>query len=165
MDLARRLTAREQRFLLGRVAARLHSRSCIAELLPPAALLSWSLAAARCVLGGEEDDLVRRIGRNLGRRSRRALERPARALVSADPAPDADAWRAAAALTADRAGLLLCGDVPTAIEMLLDDRGRALGRPEAIAEASRRADVRDLIAFAASDAHFTLRQRMRIAIA
>ncbi len=164
-DLARRLTAREQRFLLGRVAARLHSRSCIAELLPPAALLSWSLAAARCVLGGEEDDLVRRIGRNLGRRSRRALERPARALVSADPAPDADAWRAAAALTADRAGLLLCGDVPTAIEMLLDDRGRALGRPEAIAEASRRADVRDLIAFAASDAHFTLRQRMRIAIA
>jgi tetratricopeptide (TPR) repeat protein len=165
-DLARRATAREQRFLLGRIAARLRSRSCLAEVLSPAALLAWSLAAARCVLGGGEDELVQQVARGLGRRSRRALEEPARALLSARPRPDPDAWRAAAARTADRTGLVLCGDVVTAIDLLLRDAaGRAPERGEALAAAARHPDVRALLAFAASDAHFALRQRLRIAIA
>ena len=49
--------------------------------------------------------------------------------------------------------------------MLLGDGARGIGRAEAIAEAAGRADVQALLAFAASDAHFTLRQRIRIAIA
>ena len=94
-----------------------------------------------------------------------AIEEPARALLSSHPRPDPEAWRAAAARTADRAGLVLCGDVATALDMLLGDGARAMGRAEAIAQAAGRADVQALLAFAASDAHFTLRQRMRIAIA
>jgi hypothetical protein len=166
-DLPRRTTAREQRFLLGRVAARLRSRSCLAELLPAPALVAWATAAARAALGGAaEDDLVRQVSRGLGRKARRALEEPARALLAAHPPPDPEAWRASAARTADRAGLVLCGDVPTAVELLLRDAGgRAPDRPAAIAAAAERPDVRALLAFAATDAHFALRQRLRVAIA
>jgi tetratricopeptide (TPR) repeat protein len=165
-DLARHTTIREQRFLLGRIAARLRARSCLAELLAPASLEAWILAAARCALGSSDDDLARQVARGLGRRARRTLEAPARALLEAKPGPDAAGWRAAAARTADRAGLVLCGDVPTAIDLLLrDGSGRGLDRSDAIAAAGTRADVRALLAFAASEAHFVLRQRLRVAIA
>jgi len=90
---------------------------------------------------------------------------PARALAAAPPA-DLAAWRAAAASTADRAGLLLCGDVAIAVALLLR---RGAGRPPegaaALAAAASRPDVLALLAFAASEAHFVLRQRLRVAIA
>jgi len=165
-DLPRRTTVREQRFLLGRIAARLRARSGLAELLPASALSAWTLAAARCALGGADDDLVRQVAKGLSRRARKALEQPARALAAAHPPPDVEAYRAAAARTADRVGLLLCGDVPTALESLLrDGGGRIPARAEAVALAAARPDVRALLAFAASDVHFALRQRLRVAIA
>ncbi len=164
-DLARRTTVREQRFLLGRIAARLRARSWLAEL-PQAELAGWTLAAARCVLGGGDDDLARQVAKGLSRRARKALEHPARALAGAQPPPDIEVFRSAAARTADRVGLLVCGDVPTALETLLRDGGGPVPeRAEAIALAAARPDVRALLAFAASDVHFALRQRLRVAIA
>jgi tetratricopeptide (TPR) repeat protein len=165
-DLARRTTAREQRFLLGRVAARLRSRSCLAELLPTPALSAWAVAAAHVALGAPEDDLSRLLARSLSRRARRALESPARALLAANPPPDPDGWRAAAARTADRVGLVLCGDPTAALDLLLKDGATPpRTREEQIALATARPDVRSLLAFAVSDAHFALRQRLRVAIA
>ncbi len=165
-DLPRRTTIGEQRFLLGRIAARLRARSCLAELLPPAALTAWALAAARCAAGGGDDDLARQVAKGLTRRARKGLESPARALAAARPPADPDAFRAGASRTADRVGLLLCGDVPTALETLLrEGAGPLPERSEAIAIARTRPDVRALLAFAASDVHFALRQRLRVAIA
>jgi hypothetical protein len=165
-DLARRTTAREQRFLVGRIAARLRSRSCLADILPPAALAGWAAGAARAATGEGDDDLSRQVARGLGRRARKALEPSARALLAAQPPPDPEAFRAAAARTADRLGLLLCGDVPTAIELMLRDGGaKAPERAEAIQATAQRPDLRALLAFAASDVHFALRQRLRVAIA
>lgn len=165
-DLARRTTVREQRFLVGRIAARLRSRSCLAERLPPDTLASWAASAARAALGTPGDDEVaRQLARSLGRRARRALEPAARALL-ASPTTDAREYRTGAARTADRLGLLLCGDVPTAIEMALRDAGtRPADRAETIALAAARPELRALLAFAASDVHFALRQRLRVAIA
>lgn len=165
-NLARRTTAREQRFLVGRIAARLRSRSCLAELLPPAALAGWAAAAARAATGSGEDDLSRQVARGLARRARKALEPAARSLLAAHPPPDPEEYRAATARTADRLALLLCGDVPTAIELLLrEDGGKVPERAEAVVAAARRPDLRALLAFAASDVHFALRQRLRVAIA
>jgi tetratricopeptide (TPR) repeat protein len=165
-DLARRTTAREQRFLLGRVAARLRSRSCLAEILPPASLGTWVVAAARAAVSGAgEDEQSRRVARELGRRARKALEPAAQALLAAQP-PDLEAFRAATARTADRLGLLLCGDVPVALDLLMREGvGRSPERAEAVAHAAQRPELRSLLAFAASDVHFALRQRLRVAIA
>ncbi|MCM2333044.1 MAG: hypothetical protein NDI82_03750, partial [Anaeromyxobacteraceae bacterium] len=89
-----------------------------------------------------------------------------RAVAAAGPLA-LDAWRAAAALTADRAGLALCGDLPTAVALLV--RGGPGQAPAdgadlltAIWEHPR---ALALLAFAASEAHFTLRQKLRVAIA
>jgi len=171
-DIARRTTAREQRFLVGRAAARLRTRSCLADLLPPAALTGWVAAAIRWAApehgAGEavEEEMIRRLAKGLGRRARRTLAEAAAAL-SAAPAPaDIEAWRSAAAATADRAGLLLCGDVPSAIGILLRD-GATRG-PEgaaAVAAVTTRPDVLAVLSFAATEAHFLLRQRLRVAIA
>jgi hypothetical protein len=171
-DLARRTTAREQRFLLGRVAARLRFRSALGETVAEEALRE-ALAAALAVaevgatpFGRAPEALVRRLGRALPRRGRRALEATARALVAAPP-PDLDAWREAAALTADRAGLVLSGDLPSALGLVV--RGAGPGAPDD--DGSIRHAVRDhvharaLLAFAASEAHFTLRQKLRVAVA
>jgi tetratricopeptide (TPR) repeat protein len=169
-DVARHTSAPEQRFLLGRAATRLRTRSCLAERLPAAALREVVAAALEAVLaggasGGDVDEaLARRIGKALGRRRRRALAEIAR--PAARPLPDVVAWRAAASATADRAGLVLCGDVPAALGMLLRDRAdRSPEGPAAVAAAATRPDVLALLAFAASEEHFLLRQRLRTAIA
>ncbi|MGC3998946.1 MAG: hypothetical protein QM767_16465 [Anaeromyxobacter sp.] len=119
-DLAHRSTLREQRFLLGRAAARLRTRSALAEAFPE----GWSAALAAAVqqvapgyggLGRPDEELVRRVAKALPRKVRKAIEEPARALA-ARTAPDLAGWRASAAATADRAGLVLCGDVGTALD-------------------------------------------------
>ncbi|HEY6001774.1 MAG TPA: tetratricopeptide repeat protein, partial [Anaeromyxobacter sp.] len=171
-DVARRTTAREQRFLVGRAAARLRTRSCLGELLPPAALAGWIAAAVRSVVPGYspgepvDEEMVRRIAKGIARKARKPFEEASRALALAPNPPDLTAWRNAAAASADRAGLVLCGDVPAALGMLLREGARrAPEGPIAVARASSRPDVLSLLAFAATEAHFILRQRLRVAIA
>jgi tetratricopeptide (TPR) repeat protein len=171
-DLAHRSTLREQRFLLGRAAARLKTRSALAEAFPDSFADGVGAAVRQVVphhrgVGSPDEELVRRVGAAMSRKVRRALEQPARALAHQRPAPDLGAWRAAAAATADRAGLVLCGDVPTALDLLLrEGAGRVSPAPEGRVTALRtRPDALALLAFAASEAHLVLRQRVRVAIA
>jgi len=170
-DLARRTTAREQRFLLGRAAARLWAGSALGETLTDAAL-GEAIAAAVALTapgwsatGAPPEELVRRVSK-MPRRVRKAIEPAARALA-AGPAPDLGAWRRAAGATADRFGLALCGDVPTAIAILA--RGGPASTPPdgpPLIEAVRQSPpALALLAFAASEAHLVLRQRLRVAIA
>ena len=65
---------------------------------------------------------------------------------------------AISAMGANRAGLLLCGDLSLALGVILKEEG--LDGLEG-AEAVRRSPaLRDLISFAASDAYPTLRKRL-----
>ncbi|HYD39189.1 MAG TPA: hypothetical protein VEB43_00035 [Anaeromyxobacter sp.] len=170
-DLAHRSTVREQRFMLGRVAARLRTRSALAEAFP-AELPDAIGAAVRLVvphyagLGRPGDELSRRLEKAISRRTRRALEDPARALAHLRPPPDLAAWRTAAAATADRAGLALGGDVPTALDLLLrDDAGRKPAPGDRLVALRARPEALALLSFAASEAHLALRQRLRVAVA
>jgi cellulose synthase operon protein C len=171
IDLARRTSPREQRFLLGRIAIRLRTRSALATGRDDTQLGEAVAAAVRQVVlgwsgtGRPAEELVKSLGRLLGRRARKALEPVVRSLV-AGPPPDLAAWREAAATTADRAGLVLCGDVPTAVRVLASDRlGTTLDGPELVAAVWEHPQALALLAFAASEAHFTLRQKLRVAIA
>jgi tetratricopeptide (TPR) repeat protein len=171
-DLARRTTERERRFLLGRVASRLRTRSGLAETADDSTLGLVVAAAVRQVVPGwsatgePSDELVRRLGKLVGRRARKALDPAARALSGAS-AGDLAAWRAASATTADRAGLVLCGDVPTAVSLLV--RGgpgnTPADGPPLLAAVWEHPQALALLAFAASEAHFSLRQKLRVAIA
>jgi hypothetical protein len=157
--------------MLGRVAARLRTRSALADAFPDQ-LPDAIGAAVRLVvphyagLGRPGDELSRRLEKAISRRTRRALEEPARALAHLRPPPDLSAWRTAAAATADRAGLALGGDVPTALDLLLrDDGGRKPAPGDRLVALRARPEALALLSFAASDAHLTLRQRLRVAIA
>ncbi len=83
----------------------------------------------------------------LERDRRRAARGAVLRLVAREPALNLSKWARALARTADRAGLLLAGDVPVALA-----GARAAG-----------ADGADLIAFATSDAHRALRAALGLA--
>jgi lipopolysaccharide biosynthesis regulator YciM len=169
-DLAHRSTVREQRFMLGRAAARLRTRSALVEAFT-GDFADAVAAAVRLVvptyalLGTPREDLARRLEKAVPRKVRKAMEEPARALAFLPP-PDLAAWRAAAAATADRAGLVLCGEVPTALDLMLrDDSGRKPAPGDRISALRARPEAMALLAFAAGEAHLALRQRLRVAIA
>jgi len=82
---------------------------------------------------------------------------------------DLAAWLEAQHASADRAGLLLCGDVGAALQVLL--REDASGPPpklettEALVQAARRRrDLAEVLAFVLSDDHFKLRGRLRLTV-
>ena len=171
VDLARRTTVREQRFLLGRAAARLRGRTGLVEAVPAPALWEAVAALVRLVVPGwtgagrQDEDVARRMARALSRKGRKAIEAPARALAAQRGGIDLAAFRVAATSTADRAGLVLCGDVPTALALIVREPGARAEAPEIVADAQRREETRALLAFAAEEAHFALRQRLRVAVA
>jgi len=171
-EFPRRHGPAEQRFLMARLAARLRARNGLADHLGPGRLGEFLAAAVRQVdsgwsaTGDPGEGLVRQGGKILPRRTRRAVEEMAGRLVRVEV--DLFAWYASLSSSADRAGLLLCGDVTAALLVMLRD-GAPPPRPETasdIREAVRtRPDLRELLCFAASEDHFRLRQRLRMAIA
>ncbi|MFL5300097.1 MAG: tetratricopeptide repeat protein, partial [Anaeromyxobacteraceae bacterium] len=170
-DLARRHAVPEQRFLVGRAAARLRARSALAAQLAPAQLREVLAAVVRIVrpeydgLGHPSEVLARAVARALPRKVKKALEDHARELTRAG-APDVAAWHAGLAATADRAGLLVAGDIPAALGLVLRAGGDVARGPDEIAAAVRaRKGLAELLTFAVSEDHLRLRQRLRLAVA
>ncbi len=171
-QVARRRSVGEQRFLLARAAARVRYGSALAARLASRSLGDLVAAAVRQVVpvydgtGSPSPALVKAVGRALPRKVRKALHKPARALAGIG-AVDVGAWQAAAAATADRAGLLLAADIPAALWLVAREQGiEATSGPTEIADAVRsRAALRQLLLFAIGDDHLRLRQRLRLAIA
>jgi hypothetical protein len=171
IDLPHRSTVREQRFMLGRAAARLRTRSGLVESFPEA-FADVVGAAVRLVvphfaaIGDPSQELRRRLEKATTRKIRKALDEPARALAHQRPPPDLAAWRAAAAATANRAGLALCGDVATALDLLLrDESGRKPAPADRLDSLRAQPEALALLTFASGEAHLVLRQKLRVAIA
>jgi tetratricopeptide (TPR) repeat protein len=174
VDLTRRATPLEARFLLGRALARIRLHAHLADTLRSDELGAAVAAAVRLVVPGyagtgqPTEEAVRRLGRAISRRARRALEAPARALATMQPPPDPGQWHGLAGLTADRAGAALCGDVPTALSLLVNEGalgGASIPPGERAAAALERPDVAALLSFAATEEHFLLRKRLNVALA
>jgi hypothetical protein len=155
-----------QQFLLGRAAARVRARSTLAARLSAPALRELLAAAVRLVapraeaLGVPPDGVARAVARAVPRKVRRALEEPVSALL-AGATPDVAAWQAALAATADRCGLLVCGDPLTALATVAEESGLAAATPAERAAAARApGPARDLLLFMASEDHLGLRERL-----
>jgi hypothetical protein len=172
-EFARRHSLPEQRFFLARAAARLRAGSALADHLGPGRLAEFLAAAVRQAVPGFEgigepgDGLVRQAFQAMPRRLRRPIQEIAGRLAGEQA--DVVAWYRAISCTADRAGLLLAGDVPTGLLLVMRDSAPAPPRPEAAAEVlaaiRARPDLQELLRFAASEEHFRLRQTLRMAIA
>jgi hypothetical protein len=172
-DFARRHALPEQRFLLARIAARLRAGNALADQLGPGRLAEFLAAAVRQAvpgftgIGEPGEGLVRQVGKALPRKLRRPIEQLSPALAADQTG--VIAWYGAMHATADRAGLLLAGDLPSALTLALRDGAPAPPHPETAEElraaVESRPDLQALLRFAASEDHFRLRQKLKMAIA
>jgi tetratricopeptide (TPR) repeat protein len=87
-----------------------------------------------------------------------ALERAVSAFETSGGRPDVMGWLRSLELTATRTGLLACGDVTVAAKLLRDDPAPPGDLPVPV-------KVEDLYAYAVSDAHGALRERLGVSVA
>ncbi len=173
-DMVRRYQAREQRFLFARAAFHLRNKMPIAYRFDNTRLADLLGNAIRVVvpdfnrLGKPDADLTKRLRKAMSGKAIRALEQVAPELLSAKNL-DISAWMQAAGWSADRAGLLLSGDIASALQVLLREDpalgGMRLDTTDQILTAMRkRRDMFELVAFVTSDDHYKLRSRLRLAL-
>ncbi|WP_157370464.1 tetratricopeptide repeat protein [Vulgatibacter incomptus] len=172
-DFGTRYRPSEQTFLLARAAWGIREgsalwaslpRKTLAELVGAAVLLIHPDATSVEDPGAEE---VRRLGKVLGRKGKRALEAPVRQLLEGPRDATVDDLVRHAERSANRLGLLLSGDLPASFGLLA--RGHQPGRPleteGAVLEAiERRPELAELLLFAVSDEHAALRRRLGLAV-
>ncbi|HKE15067.1 MAG TPA: hypothetical protein VKB80_09395, partial [Kofleriaceae bacterium] len=159
-DVAAAHTA-EARFALGRACALLRQGTSSLAELAHQMLAAWFAAAAKLALGEvprvllsgtdarRQDELIKHLDRHLDRRARKSLA----AIEHGFAQPgDLGGWRRAALRTGARAGLLLCADLPAALDLLdLGPGARSLTDDR---------DALSLLAWAVSGERLELRQRL-----
>jgi tetratricopeptide (TPR) repeat protein len=170
-DVVRKFNAREQKFLIGRALFGLLNKTPVLHKLPLAEVADLLGNAVRAVypeyegLGRRNDEMVKQLRKTLSRKALKALEAAAPAMTSVKHLDLAQVleWFSC---SADRAGLVLCGDVAAGINMLLrEDPSSSPLKSDAVAEAVQtRADLREAIAFTVSDDFFRLRQKLGFAV-
>ena len=167
----------EQLYVLGRLMSRIATKTFLVDKLTARELEVHLAAATRLVVPGFGEGLIsdeyledraKRIGRALSRKSRKAIETLARTYAAA-PAIDFPAWVRAMERTANRAGLLVCEDIGTALEHIKRNDKELAGLPmtttQEMVGCLRRSDaVVDLLRFLLSDDHATLRASLGLAL-
>ncbi|MGC4113431.1 MAG: Adventurous gliding motility protein K [Myxococcales bacterium] len=172
VDVVRRYQAREQRFLFARAAYQLRNKMPIAYKLDTARLTDLLGNAVRVVapnfnrLGKPDAEMTKRLKKAMSGKAIKALEGVVGELERAKTL-DVNAWLQASAWSADRAGLLLSGDIAaTLLVRLKEDVATANQRMDTteqlVATVRRRRDLYELLAFVTSDDFFKLRTRLRL---
>jgi len=160
----------ELRFLLGRALELTQPAYILAaglERADFARLLSSVLRAfhprhmrGRREMGEEAMDQAARLRRNLPFKVARKLGEAFRSQAHAQF--DSGSWRRAIQISANRVGLALCGDLGTALRLVRDDNPALADVP--VRELVQRSpEVRDLLAFAVSDAYYATRVKLGLA--
>jgi tetratricopeptide (TPR) repeat protein len=173
-DVVRRFNLREQRFLYGKAALGLVDKTAIVRRLPLAELADILGNSVRIHqpawdgLGRRNEEQSKQLRRAYSRKALKLLEEPA-AAVAASGRVTLEPVVQALGFSADRAGLLVCGDPTAALGVVLREEGPPThARPEsaeAIAHAvSSRPELSDLFSFALSEDFFRLRQRLGLAL-
>ena len=173
LDYLNKFKTEERRFIVGRLLEHAEGRHALALNFPIKQVAQTLMAMAKLfkpeiqVPGlGEADAerLMKAVKRAVPRKYRKQLEDAAVAFATEGGPRDLASWRQAMNHTANRAGLLVCNDLPAAISAMLKTDPRTqnirfedLADPIPILQQSPEAV--ELIMFAISDAYFTLRKR------
>ena len=170
-DVVRKFNPREQKFLVARAVMGLRNKTALLYRLTNPELADFIGNSVRIHdpaysgIGRTNEDSVKQLKKAFSRKALKALEGPANQLKSMSTAPDLNATVVALQITADRAGLALCGDVGVALNMVLRDDANMSGvrneSADPISQAVRqRTDLQSLLGFALSEEYFKLRQRL-----
>lgn len=175
-----RFSPEEQVFLMGRILEKLINRHALLEHFPPEKVMGSLAAVAMAadpriqlkVPGMSEADLdkeVKNARKVLPRKLKSLIEHAAQRfnqeVVEINPAK----WKKAAEHTANRAGLIVCNDLPAAFGAIIKTdpkhkglKYRELADPTPIWEKNEY--VVELLAFAVSDPYFRIRERLGFSI-
>jgi len=172
-ELERR-TKPEQRFQVARNLALLANRGSLFLRIGPDATKQLFAAAVRTIDPGFApagvdaaplDDLAKKLNKGMSRKARKALEPLAPTLANQFPQLDFESYVASLDASADRAGLIYCGDIAVAIgvtiqedERLKDVRVAESGEMESPLANSPR--LSQLVGFALGDEFYLLRERL-----
>ena len=172
-DWLNRFSGAERRFILGRwlelarLRAGLILNNPIQEVLRAVLLFAWLLAPEIKVPGVGEDEIEKRakpVKRAVPRKVRAQMEDKAKALAREGLPRDLNLWQKGIILTANRAGMLVCGDLKSSLSACLKLNPKfkninfaELADPRPVIEQSE--EARDLLRFWLSEHFFTLRKR------
>jgi hypothetical protein len=172
--VVRRFNAREQKFLLGRAALGLLNKAAVLAKLSQgetADLFGNSIrihAPQFSALGRRNEEAVKQLKKAYSRKALKALEIPAMAMGDVQKV-ELSPWLDALDYSADRAGLLMCGDVAVGLGMVLREDPNFAGArqdgAEPVLNAVREGErLRTLLAFSFTDDFFRLRQRLGLSL-
>ncbi|HZN92897.1 MAG TPA: tetratricopeptide repeat protein, partial [Myxococcales bacterium] len=171
-DVVRRFNAREQKFIIGRAVMGLVNRTAVLAKLAPAELADVLGNSVRIHspgfngLGRRNEEMVKTLKKAYSRKALKALEAPAGALAGASRL-DLEETVHALRQSADRAGMVMCGDPSVGLGVLLreDSSFSRVESTDMLLQALRaRDDLRNLLAFSLSDDYFRLRTRVGLSI-
>jgi tetratricopeptide (TPR) repeat protein len=173
-DVVRRFNAREQKFLIGRAVLGLLNKTAVLTKLSKgetADLFGNSVrifAPQFTALGRGNEESIRNFRRAYSRKALKALE-PAALELGPQPKVELEPALKGFGFSADRAGLLMCGDVSVGLSLLLrEDPQFASTRVESaepLLQALReRTDLQQLLGYALSEDFLRLRQRLGLSL-
>ncbi|MBM7116948.1 tetratricopeptide repeat protein [Archangium primigenium] len=173
-DVVRRFNVREQKFLIGRAVMGLLNKTAVLSKLSRGETVDLFGNSVRVfapqftALGRNNEELVRQYRRACSRKALKALE-PAALELGPQAKVDLPPVLEGLALSADRAGALMCGDVSVGLALVLkEDPNFATLRvdnAEPVLQALReRGDLQQLLSYVVSDDFLRLRQRLGLAL-
>ncbi len=173
-DVVRKFNAREQKFLIGRMALGLLNKTAVAQKLSNGELADLIGNSVRIFhpdfdgLGRRNDEASKQLRRAYSRKSLKALEGPALELSTMHEVPLVEILDALS-MAADRAGLLVTADVAAGLNMLLREdpnysAQKAESQDPALMAVRARPDLQALLTFAVSDDFFRLRQKIGLTV-
>ena len=173
-DVVRRFNAREQKFLIGRAMLGLLNKTAVLSKLSrgeTADLFGNSVrifAPQFTALGRNNEEMVKQYRRAYSLKALKALE-PAALELGPQPKVELELVLEGLGYSADRAGLLMCGDVSVGLNLVLrEDPNFANTRvesPEPLLQALReRTDLGQLLSYVLSDEFLRLRQRLGLSL-
>lgn len=174
-DVVKKYNDREQKFLFGRAVMNLFNKAAVLSKLSTgqvADLLGSGVRAANpdyAGLGKRNEDTTKQVKKAMNRKALKSMEILAQQLVGKASPPDVHATIESLGWSADRAGLLLSGDVASGLGMLLRDdpnfSGVKIDSSDPVVTAIRlRPDLQEGLRYVLSDDFFRLRQRLGISL-
>lgn len=173
-DVVRRFNVREQKFLFGRAVMGLLNKTAVLTKLSRGETVDLFGNSVRIyapqftALGRNNEEMVKQYRRAYSRKALKALE-PAALELGPVSKVDLEPVLEGLSYSADRAGVLMCGDVSVGLTMVLrEDPHFATARidnAEPLLQALReRADLQQVLSYILTDDFLRLRQRLGLSV-
>src|SRR5690606_12073127 len=169
-EVVRKYNVREQRFLIGRAVMGLVNKTALLGDLSSGEIAQFLGDSVRIHvpdwehLSRRNEEHIKQLRKAASRKVVKALEEPARALLEVEE-PSLSEFEDGLHASADRAGLLVCGDLQVAMNLVLREdpvfnASRASDPAEVLAALESRSDLRELMTWGLSEGHFKLRRQL-----